>query len=137
MFEPKRYSGVKCHNTEEWCKIWRGTYLFFEKCHEGVVEFWQTLESLKIFTLIGSFRPKYIMFELKSTEGLCVITPMTEANFERKKTFSFINYMANLVNFTREPKNLKIFTLRDFSFKVYNVELKKLQRSYTEGWCNI
>ena len=70
------------------------------------------------------------MFELKSTEGLFVIILMTEANFERKKTFGFINYMKNLVNFAREPKNLKIFTLRDFFVKVYNVELKKLQRSY-------
>ena len=55
---------------------------------------------------------------------------MTEANFERKKTFGFINYMINLVNFAREPKNLKMLTLRDFLFKVYNVELKKLRRSY-------
>ena len=55
---------------------------------------------------------------------------MAEANFERKKTFGFINYMINLVNFAREPKNLKMFTLRDFLFKVYNVELKKLRRSY-------
>ena len=29
-----------CHNTEEWCKIWRETDLCFEKWHEEFDEFW-------------------------------------------------------------------------------------------------
>ena len=34
-FEPKqKYREVKCHNTAEWCKIWGGTNLNFEKLHE-------------------------------------------------------------------------------------------------------
>ena len=39
MLEPKKYIGVMCHSTEEWCKIWRGTDLYFEKWHEGFVKF--------------------------------------------------------------------------------------------------
>ena len=31
MLEPKKYRGVMYHNTEEWCKIWRGTELCFDK----------------------------------------------------------------------------------------------------------
>ena len=40
IFEPKKYRGVMCHNTEEWYKIWRGTDLCFEKWDEEFGEFW-------------------------------------------------------------------------------------------------
>ena len=39
MYEPKKFIGVMCHNTVEWCKIWRGTDLCFEKWHEDFVKF--------------------------------------------------------------------------------------------------
>ena len=39
-FEPKKYRGVMCHNTEEWYKIWRETDLCFEKWDEEFDEFW-------------------------------------------------------------------------------------------------
>ena len=38
-------------------------------------------------------------------------------NFKGKMTCGFINDMKDLVNFTRELKNLKTFTLRDFFFQ--------------------
>ena len=41
MFEPKKYRGVMFHNTEEWCNIWGGTDLCFEKWHEEFGEFWR------------------------------------------------------------------------------------------------
>ena len=34
MFEPKKYRGIMCHNTGEWCKTWGETDLCFEKWHE-------------------------------------------------------------------------------------------------------
>ena len=40
MFELKKYRGVTCHNTEEWCKILGGTDLCFEKWHEEFRNFW-------------------------------------------------------------------------------------------------
>ena len=40
MFEPKKYRGVICHNTEEWCKIWGETDFCFEKWHEEFGENW-------------------------------------------------------------------------------------------------
>ena len=46
------------------------------------------------------------MFEVKSTEELCVIILKIDANFEGKMTYAFINDMRNLVNFTGA---LKIF----------------------------
>ena len=35
---------------------------------------------------MGCFRPKYIMFELKSKEKLNFITPESDAKFEEKLT---------------------------------------------------
>ena len=55
----------------------------------------QHLKVSKVFTLMRSFRPKYIMFEGKMTYG-------------------FINDMRNLVNFIGAFKYVKICTLRDF-----------------------
>ena len=62
----KKYRGVIFHDNEDWCKIWRGIDLSFQNWHEEFEEFW--LEHLKvsnICTLMGSFRPKYTIFELK------------------------------------------------------------------------
>ena len=90
MLEPKKYRGVMYHNTEEWCKIWRGTELCFDKwpntrksqnLHFNElllirVYIWKlshfdpTLESLKICILMSCFWSEYIMFEMKNYRGL-------------------------------------------------------------------
>ena len=41
MFELKKIQRSYCHNTQEWCTIWRGTDLCFEKWHEELYEFWK------------------------------------------------------------------------------------------------
>ena len=42
MFElKKKIQRSYCHNTQEWCTIWRGTDLCFEKWHEELYEFWK------------------------------------------------------------------------------------------------
>ena len=69
MFKPRKYRGVTCHNIEEWCKIWAGNDLYFEKWHEEFGEFDPTFGSLKMWTLMGYFWSKYIMFELKNCRG--------------------------------------------------------------------
>ena len=49
IFEPKKYKGIVCHNTNEWCKIWGGTNLCFEKWHEEFGEIWRnTWKSQKL-----------------------------------------------------------------------------------------
>ena len=42
------------------------------------------VESLKIFTLIGSFCPKYAKFRWKSTDELCIMALKIDAKFEEK-----------------------------------------------------
>ena len=39
-FREKKSRGVMYHNTEEWCKIWGGADLWFEKWQEKFGEFW-------------------------------------------------------------------------------------------------
>ena len=46
MLDLKKYRGVIFHDTEEWCKIWRKTNLWFGKWHEEFGEF--SPEHLKV-----------------------------------------------------------------------------------------
>ena len=57
------------------------------------------MASLKISTLMCYFCRKYIMFESKSTEELCVMTLENDAKFEEELTCALENDMRNLANF--------------------------------------
>ena len=89
MYELKIYKGVMCHDNEEWHKNWRGIDLPLMAW-----EIWwiltRTLESLKICVLMGSLRPKYLMFNLKcrgiifhGTEEWCKIWRRTDLRFQK------------------------------------------------------
>ena len=108
-------------STKELCVITMKSDAKFEKeltsalknDMRNLANFDPTLKSVKICTFMGSFWPKYIMFELKNTEGLCVIILKISANLEGKMTCGLKNDMHNLVDFTRELKNLKITSLEN------------------------
>ena len=69
MYELKIYRGVMCYHNEEWCKIWKGINLSVQNWHEKFDKFWpEHLKNLKSYTLMPSFWPKYIMFELKKVQ---------------------------------------------------------------------
>ena len=71
LFELKKYRGVVFHDTEEWYKIWSGINLSFQNWHEEFDKFWlEHLKVSKIFTLMGSFWTKYILFKLKKYRGV-------------------------------------------------------------------
>ena len=100
MFDLKKYRGVIFHETEEWCKIWRKTDLWFGKRHE---EYGKLLpEHLKVSKL-GHWWDLLIQsiktMRLKFTEELCVITMKNDAKFEEKLTCSSKVDMGNLMNF--------------------------------------
>ena len=61
-------------------------------------------------TLISSFCWKYIKFQLKSTEELCVIILKSDAKFEEKPICCFKNDK-NLVNFDLSTQVSKICTV--------------------------
>ena len=75
MFDLKKYRGVIFHDTEEWCKIWRKTDLWFGKWHEEFGKF--SPEHLKVSKL-GLWRDYFVQsrkcMSSKFTEELCVMT---------------------------------------------------------------
>ena len=56
--------GVIFHDTEEWCKIRRKADLLLGKWHKEFGKFLPE-HSVKIAALMGSFCPRYKMYELK------------------------------------------------------------------------
>ena len=90
-----------CHDNEEWCKVWRGIEVSFQSWHDQFDKVWPEHSKFsKIFTLMGSFWPKYIMFELKtSTEELCLMSLKIRVKFQGKLTCAFKKDMRNLENF--------------------------------------
>ena len=66
----KKYRRVMFHDTEEWCKVWRKTDLWFQKRHEEFGEFSPKHSKAKNFTAMGYFCPTYMWFELKKYRGV-------------------------------------------------------------------
>ena len=88
-----------CLDNEEWCKNWRGFDLLFQNWHEELDEFWlEHLKVSKVLSLIVYFWPKYIMFELKSTEELSFTGLKSDRKFEGELTWGLGNDMRNVAN---------------------------------------
>ena len=100
MLELKKYRGVIFHDTEEWCKIWRKTDLWFGKWHEEFGKFLP--DDWKVSKLGLSWDPfvqNRKCMSLKFTEELCVMTMKNDAKFEEELTCQFKIDMRNLTNF--------------------------------------
>ena len=69
--ELKKYRRVIFHETEEGFKLWKGIHLSFQNWHKEFDKFWPEHSKVsRIFTLMGSFWAKYILFELKKYRGV-------------------------------------------------------------------
>ena len=128
LFELKKYRGVIFHETEEGYKIWRGIDLAFQNWHKEFDKFWpEHLQVSKIFTLIGSFWAKYILFKLKKYRR--VIFHEIEDGYKiwRGIDLSFQDWHKEFDKFwTQHSKVSKIFTLiGSFWAKYILFELKK------------
>ena len=125
--------------TEQLCVMALKTYaklkktdLSFQKLDDEFGEFLLKHWSLKIWTMLGSFCPKCMIFELKvifvhsSTLKLYFMTLKSDTKFEEKLTCGLKNDMRNLMNFhptTKKFENLHFDGL--FLSKVCNVWAKK------------
>ena len=70
IYELRSYRGAMCYDNEEWCKIWGKIDLSFQKWPEKLDEFWFKYSKVsKMCTLMSSFWPKHIIFELKTYRG--------------------------------------------------------------------
>ena len=88
------YRDVMCHDSEEWCKVWRGIDLSFQDWHEELDEFWPKHYRLPNWL-------KYLLLELKKCRGVMFDGNYIDAEFEGKLTCVFKNDMKNLTNFHR------------------------------------
>ena len=92
-----------CHDSEEWCKIWGGIDLLFENWHKKFDKFWpKHLEVSKIYTLLGSFPSKYIMFYLKKYSGAIFHETEEWCKIWRKTDLWFGKWQEKFGNFSLE-----------------------------------
>ena len=101
LFELQKYRRVICHNSEEICKFWRKTDLWFEKRLEKFGKF--SPEHLKVSKL-GLWWDPFVQsrkgITLKFTEKLWDMTVKNNAKFEEK--LSFQNWLEEFNEFWLE-----------------------------------
>ena len=85
MTELKKFRGVTFHESEEWCKIWRKTNLWFEKWRK---EFGKFLPEHSNVSKLGLWWDPFIKIRkcmsFKFIEKLCIMTKKNDANFEEE-----------------------------------------------------
>ena len=93
---------VALHDSEEWCKTWRGIYFLFQNWHDDLDKFWpkhsKGLKISKRFTLMNFFWPKY-KFELKKYRKIMFDGTEDWSKTWRKTTCAFKNGMRSLAHF--------------------------------------
>ena len=121
-----------------------GTDLLFQNWHEEFDEFWLRHSKVwKIFILMGSFRAKYILFELKNYRGVIFHGTEEWCKIWRGTDLLFQNWHEEFGKFW--PKHWKVKKKLHFNefllSKVYIlVELKKYRGVIfhdNEEWCKI
>ena len=142
IFELKKYRGVIFHDTEDWCKIWRKTELWFGKWHE---EFGKFSPEHSKFSELGLWWDPFIQIKkcmsLTFTGELRVMTMKNDAKFEEELTCQFkIDNEEFDKCWCEHSKISKICTLKGYFWLKYMFELKKYRRvtfEGTENWCKI
>ena len=126
-FDLKKYRGVIFHDTEESCKIWRKTDLWFGKWHEEFGKF--SSEHLKVSKLVFSWDPFVQSRKCTShkfTEELKVMALKNDEKSEEELTCRFKIDIRNLTNFYSSTWFSKIYTLMGCFWPKYVMfELKK------------
>ena len=127
----KKGKGAVCHKTEEWCKIWGGMDLCFEKLHEEFGEFWPNTRKSQNLHFNGVLLTKVYNVWAKKLEELRVMTVTGDAIFKENMTGSLKNDIRNLANFhssSRKSENLHVDGL--VLSTTYKVSDEKEQMSY-------
>ena len=141
MYELKILRGVVRYDNEEWFKIWNRIDLLFRNWHEEFSKFWPEHSKIsKIWTLMGWFWSKYIIFPLQKVQRTYIwlhsrlIQILKENWLVLPKTD-----MKNLAT-TRALASLQIRTLMATSFclklKIYELEIYRgVMCQDNEEWC--
>ena len=140
-FDLKKSRGVIFHDTEEWWQISRKTDLWFGKWHEKYGKFSpKHLKNFNIGTLIGSFHPKYKIYEFKIYRGVMCHYSEELCNIWRGMDLSLQNWHEKFDEFwPKHSKVSKTCTLMGSLRRNYiMLELKKYRAVMfdgTEDWC--
>ena len=132
LFDLKKSGRVMVHDSEKWCKLWRGIDLWFEKWQEEFSKF--SPEHLKVSKLgfwWNTLVENRECMSLKFTEELRVMTMNNDAKFGEVMTCCFTIDIRNFKNLIRAHKSLKHLHFKgSFLSNVCNIWAKKVQRSY-------
>ena len=110
LFEVKKYRQVIFHETEEGSKIWRGIDLSFQNWHKEFDKSWAEHSKVsKVFTLIGSFRAKYILFEVKKYRRVIFHENEEGCKIRRGIDLSFRNWFKEFDKFW--PDHSKVWKI--------------------------
>ena len=102
---PATDRGVTSNDTEEWWKIWRGIGLSFQNWHKESDKFWlENSEVSKIYTLMGYFWPKYILFELEKYRGAIYHDTRLRCKIWRKADLRFGKWHEEFGKFSPEHR---------------------------------
>ena len=99
MYEFKIYRGILCHAIKNDGKLEEELICQFIIDMTNFKNFDPSTRKSQKFALLDCFWRKYIMFELKSTEELCLMTMNIDAKCEGKLTCAFENDIKNLASF--------------------------------------
>ena len=133
VWAKKKSTRELCHNTEEWCKICRGTDLRLKNDMKNLADFYQTFKKSQNLDFNGLLLIKVYNFWGKKLQRISIywiIILKVDASFKGKMKYGFINDLKNLVNFTAALKNFKICTLRNFFSQGIKCWAKQFQMSY-------
>ena len=112
MYAQQTYIGFISNDTEELWKIWRGIDLSFQNWHKEFDEFWFKISKVsKIYTLMGCFWPKYIMFELKKYRGAIFHDTKVWCKIWRKTDLWFGKWHEEFGKFSPEHTKFSILRL--------------------------
>ena len=124
----------KSYLSQNWrgIQIWRGIDLSFQNWHKEFDKFWPEHSKVsKIFTLMGSFWAKYILFELKKYRGVIFHGIEQWCKIWRKTDLLLRKSHEEFCKFS--PELSKVSKLELCLSKVENVWAYNLQRSY-DSW---
>ena len=105
---------VTRHNSSVYNFLAKILYTFKKKRILSKYIWWNftwAVESLKFYTLMGSFGPNHVQFQLKNTEEFSLMTLKSNAKFKEKLTCSFRDDIRSLLNFHCTTQKSENFTL--------------------------
>ena len=121
--------------------------LSFQIWHEEFDEFWQEHSKISnIYTFMGFFWPKYMMFKLKkSIEQFCLMALNIDAAIEGKLTCAFKDDLRNLANFDQNTwkcqnwyfHGILLFKVEMHELKIYSGVISNDTDEWSKLWRGI